>query len=338
MLRFLIKRLIQGIFVIFGVSIMIFVISRIVPGDPARMSLGPRATQEAVNQLRAEMHLDKPIIEQYGYWLSGALKGDLGYSVNTKRPVAQDVKEFLPATLELCFLAALITIVFAIILGLLAARYHDTWVDGLIRIMSYIGIAIPAFVLAVLLLLVFGYLFPVIPTIGRLSNGVNPPSHITGFYLIDSLVTGNFKTFANAFGHLLLPAIALAVGCLFQEARILRSSLTDNMGKEYISVTKGYGLPQKVIMRKYLLKPSFIPVVTVMGLDIASLMGNAFLIEQIFSWPGLSRYGMNAMLTKDLNAISSVIIIIGIIFLIVNIIVDLVIAALDPRIRLGGNS
>lgn len=336
MLRYLIKRLFQGIFVIVGISIFIFILSRIVPGDPARMALGPRATEASVQQLREEMHLDKSVPEQYKYWATGVLHGDFGNSVNTKRPVIEDVKEFLPATIELVLYSGFLLVVVSVILGLLAARYKDTWVDGTIRFIAYIGIAIPAFVLAIILLLVFGLKWQFIPVLGRLSPEIIPPAIVTGSMLIDSLIAGNFAAVGNALQHLLLPSIALSLGGLMQESRLLRSSLSENMGKEYISVAKGYGIPFNVIMKKYLLKPSFIPVVSVMGLDLAALMGNAFLVEQIYNWPGLSRYGLNAMLTKDLNAISAVILIIGILFLGINIIVDLIIAALDPRIRLGG--
>lgn len=336
LLKYLLKRLVQGIFVLIGISILIFIISRIVPGDPARMALGPSAPQEVVDKLREEMHLNESIPVQYVYWFKGVLSGDFGKSLNTKRPVLKDVLEFLPATLELAFFAGLIFIVFSIILGLLAARYRDTWVDGSVRVLSYAGIALPSFVVAVLLILVFGYTWKVIPVLGRLSNGYHVP-YITGMVVVDSLITGNLSATGDAIKHLLLPAFALSVGPLFQEARILRSSLTDNMNKEYISVVTGYGIPKSVIMRRHLLKPSFIPVISVMGLDFASLLANAFLVEKIFNWPGISKYGINAMLSKDLNAISAVIVIIGLIFLLVNILVDLIIASLDPRIRLGGN-
>jgi len=338
MLSFIGKRLFQGLFVIIGISILIFVLSRIVPGDPARMALGPSAPQFAVDALRRQMYLDKPLPVQYYNWVTGVVRGDFGWSINTKRPVADDVKELLPATLELVLVSGALIIVFSIVLGLLAARNRDSWADGLIRVFSYMGIAIPSFVLAVLLLLLFGYIWPIVPALGRQSSGIVPPNRITGLLVIDGLITGNFAAAYDALRHVLLPAIALAVGPMFQEARILRSSLTDNMGKEYISVFTGYGLPSSLVMRKYLLKPSFIPVVSVMGLDFAALMGNAFLVEKIFNWPGLSRYGINAMLNKDLNAISAVIIIIGAIFLVVNIVVDLIIAFLDPRIRLGGHT
>ncbi len=317
---------------------MLFIIARIIPGDPARMSLGPRAPQFAVDELRKEMHLDKSLPVQYLYWIKGVLQGDFGKSINTKRPVSTDIKEFLPATLELVLFSGIFLIILSILLGLLAAKYRDTLVDNMIRGLSYIGIAIPAFALAILLLLLFGYVWQVIPVLGRLSSGVAAPIHITGLFAFDSLITGNFTTFFDTLGHLILPALALATGPLFQEARLLRASLVDNMGKEYISVATGYGLPSRVIMTRYLLRPSFIPVVPVMGMDLASLMGNAFLVEKIFNWPGISRYGMNALLNKDLNAISAVFLVFGAIFLLVNIIVDIIVASLDPRIRLGAKS
>jgi peptide/nickel transport system permease protein len=334
---FLLRRLLLSIFVLIGISILIFVIARIVPGDPARMALGPRAPQEVVDRLRKEMYLDKSIPEQYFYWIKGVLQGDFGKSLVTKRNVADDVRDFLPATLELAFLSAIFMVVFAIVLGVLAARYRDTWVDTLIRTLSYFGVAIPAFVVAVLFLLLFGYYWPVLPVIGRISTtGVVPPPTITGFMGLDSLFTGNFPAFWDSLKHLILPALALALGSIFQEARITRSAMVDNMNKDFLAAERGYGIPERVVMFKYLLKPSLIPTVSVMGLDIASLMSNAFLVELIFNWPGISRYGINAMLSKDLNAISAVIVVFGLIFVVVNIIVDLIVAFLDPRIRLGG--
>ena len=336
-MRFVLKRLFQGIFVLVGVSILIFVISRVVPGDPARLALGPRATNEAVEALSREMYLDQPLPKQYLFWISGVLRGDFGKSLTTMRPVTTDVKEFFPATIELVLFSGCILVVLSILLGLLSTRYQDTWVDGLIRLLSYAGIAIPSFVVATILLLIFGSYWKVIPVLGRLSYGVTAPPATTDMILVDSLLAGNPGAFADGFLHLLLPAISLALIGSMQGARILRSSLIDNRSKEYISVLRGYGVPENVITGKYLLKPSLIPVVTIIGLSLAQLLGNAFLVEKIFNWPGLSSYGVNCMMTKDLNAISAVILIIGFLFLIVNIIVDFVLAALDPRIRLGGD-
>jgi peptide/nickel transport system permease protein len=333
---FILRRLLLSIFVLIGISILIFVIARVVPGDPARLALGPNAPQESVNTLREAMHLDKSLPVQYFYWVKGIVHGDFGKSLVSKRNVADDIKEYLPATLELALLSAIFMVVLAIVLGVVAARYRDSWVDTVIRISSYFGVAIPAFVLATVFLLVFGYYWPVLPVIGRISASIASPPRITSFILLDSLLSGNIPAFWDSLKHLLAPALALALGTAFQEARITRSAMVDNMNKDFLAAERGYGIPERVVMFKYLLKPSLIPTVSVMGLDIASLMSNAFLVELIFNWPGLSRYAIIAMLNKDLNAISASILIFGLVFVLVNIVVDLIVSFLDPRIRLGG--
>lgn len=332
--RFLVKRLILSVFVMFGLSVIIFVIARIVPGDPARMALGSSAPDFALEQYREEMHLNDPIPLQYAYWASGVVHGDFGKSISTNREVLVDIAQFLPATLELMLYSSIIMIVFSIILGCICARYKDRLFDSIIRALSYVGVAIPSFVLAVLFILLFQNKSSIIPVIGRISSGLNPPTHITGMYTIDSLLSLDFYLFKDSLLHIIPAAFALAAGALFQEARIVRTSMTDNMQKEYLNSMRGYGVPRSLIFRKYLLKPSLIPAVSVMGLDIAALMGNAFLVETIFSWPGLSRYGINAMMSNDLNAIVGTVLVCGLFFIITNIVVDVIVAYLDPRIRL----
>jgi len=333
--KFLVKRLLFSAFVLLGLSILIFLISRVLPGDPVRMALGPRAPEWAVQQLREQMHLDKPLPVQYYYWLSGALRGDLGQSLFTRRAVIDDIKEFLPATMELALFAGLIMAVFGILFGAIAGRYSNTWIDNVVRIFSYIGVVTPSFVFAILFLLLFGYLLGWFPTAGRLSPWIQPPPVITGMVTLDSLITGNWAALGDALWHMVLPAVALALGGMAQEARITRATISDNLKKDYIASAKGFGVPERLVMLKYLLKPSLIPTVSILGLDFASLLGNAFLVELIFNWPGFSRYGINAMLRKDLNAIAAVVMVLGVVFVTVNILVDLVVAWLDPRIRLG---
>jgi len=333
--RFLIKRLVLSVFVLLGLSILIFTISRVLPGDPVRMALGSRAPEWAVENMRREMHLDEPLYKQYVFWLSGAVQGDLGTSLVTRRAVSTDVAEFLPATLELALFAAVIMAVFGVLFGAIAGRFRNTWVDNVIRIFSYIGVVTPSFVFAILFVLLFGYLLRIFPTIGRLSPWILRPPTVTGLMTIDALISGNFAALGDAIHHMILPALSLSLGSLAQQARLARSSISDNLGKDYILSAKGFGIPGRVVMFKYLLKPSLIPTVSIMGLDFAGIVANAFLVELIFNWPGFSRYGINAMLNKDLNAIAAVVMILGLIFIIVNIIVDLVVAWLDPRIRLG---
>jgi len=313
---------------------LIFAISRIMPGDPARLALGARAPDEVVQQWRDWMHLDDPIHVQYYYWIRDALHGKLGQSLWTRRDVSIDIRTFLPATMELVLFSGIIMTVFGIVLGAISARYKNTWVDNVVRMGSYFGVATPAFVIAILLMLLFGYLLRILPTMGRLDAVFTTPPVRTGLLTIDALLAGDFAACWNAITHLIMPAIALALGGMAQEARITRSSMADNMLKDYIAVERSLKIPARVINLKYLLKPSLIPTVSILGLDFAALLSNAFLVELIFGWPGLSRYGVEAMVRKDINAVTGVVLIMGVLFITVNILVDIIVGYLDPRIRL----
>jgi peptide/nickel transport system permease protein len=336
---FILRRLALSVFVLFGLSIMIFVIARIIPGDPARMALGPRAPVEVVERLTEQMHLDRPIPEQYVLWLWGVVHGDLGESLVTRRPVAQDIREYFPATFELVAVTAILIAVLGITLGVLSAMYSDTWFDNLVRVISYLGIVTPAFAWAVIFMLIFGFVWRVFPTIGRLSERMTPPPWITGIMTVDSLLAGRLDAFWDALKHLVLPAAALSMGPMSQAARITRSSMAENQNKDYIGSMIAYGVPARVVTTRYLLKPSLIPTITVMALDIAATFGMAFLVELIFSYPGISRYGIETMLNKDVNAIVGVVLVLGLVFVLINIVVDVLVAYLDPRIRLlGGRS
>ena len=331
---FILRRLALSVFVLFGLSIVIFIIARIVPGDPARMALGPRAPVDVVERLSKQMHLDRPIPEQYALWVWGVLHGDMGDSLLTRRAVVQDISEFFPATFELVLMTAIFIIVIGLSLGVLSARYANTWFDNVVRVFSYLGIVTPGFAWAVIFMLIFGFVWKVFPTVGRLSEGLTAPHVITGLMTVDSLLAGRFDLFLNALSHLILPAAALAMGPMSQAARITRSSMAENQSKDYISSMVAYGVPERVVTRKYLLKPSLIPTTTVMALDIAATFGVAFLVELVFNYPGLSRYGIQAMLNKDVNAIVGVVMVLGVVFVTLNIVVDVLVAYLDPRIRL----
>lgn len=332
---FFAKRLVHSVFVLLGLSIIIFFIARIMPGDPVRLAVGARAPQWVVDNMREQMHLNEPLYIQYGFWLRDALQGDFGISLVTRREVAEDIKEFFPATLEVALYSLVISVTGALCFGTISARYKDRWIDNVIRVFSYLGIVTPSFVFAIIFLLIFAYVLDWLPAIGRLSNGVMLPARVTGMVTIDALLIGDFDVFWDAFKHIIMPALSLAMGSMAQEARITRSSMADNLTKDYIASARALGVSEGLIMRRFLLKPSLIPTVSILGLDFAAGLGNAFLVELIFNWPGLSRYGMNAMLSKDLNAISAVILTFGVVFIVVNICVDIVVAQLDPRIRLS---
>lgn len=337
-LKFVTKRLLYAAFGLFGLSVFIFVVSRILPGDPARIALGPRAPQWAVEKLREQLHLNDPIPKQYGIWLANALHGDFGESLYTRRPVMEDIKEFLPATAQLVLLAALIQASFGILLGIIAGRRRNTWIDNLTRVFAYLGVATPAFAIGILLLLLFGFLLNLLPTTGQLTAGVQRPPVITNMILFDSLIAGNFAAFFDNLKHMILPAISICLAGMAQLARITRVTVGENLRKEYIFASRGYGVPEWRIALKYLLKPSLIPPVSLLGMQIGALFSNAFLVELVFNWPGFSRYGVNVMLRKDLNAIAAVALLMGAIYITMNLLVDFGVGALDPRVRLGEKS
>ena len=336
--KFIINRVLWSVFVLVGLSMLIFFIARIIPGDPAILALGSTASEQALDLYREENHLNESIPVQYFYWLKDAVKGDLGDSAQTKRPVSQDIAEYLPATLELIFFAAIFEIFFGIMFGVLSARRSGGVIDNTVRVTSYLGIATPSFVWAILFMLLFCYVLHLLPTIGRLSSTLATPQHITGFYILDSLLTGNAVAAWDTFKHLIMPSVALSLAGIAQSARITRTSMLDNMSKDFVGAEISAGIPMRRVLMSYVLRPSATPTVAIISLDIAAMLGNAFLVEQIFSYPGISKYGMSSILTKDLNSIVGVVMIIGITFLLVNIVVDIIAAYLDPRIRLQGGA
>jgi peptide/nickel transport system permease protein len=334
LLPFVLRRIFQSVFVLLGLSMVIFIIARVMPGDPARVAVGARAPDWVVDNLREQMHLNDPLTVQYGFWLRDALQGDFGISLVTRRGVAEDIREFFPASLELALFSLIITASLGIGLGTLSAWHNDKLVDNIVRVFSYMGVVTPSFVWAILFILLFGLVLDLLPTLGRLSEGIARPPPVTRFMTIDTLLAGDIEAFLDALKHLVLPGFALAMGSMAQEARITRATMSDNLTKDYIAAERALGIPERIVMGRFLLKPSLIPTVSILGLDFAGGLSNAFLVELIFVWPGISRYGMNAILRKDLNAISGVILMLGVVFIVVNILVDLIVAQLDPRIRL----
>ncbi|WP_244512683.1 ABC transporter permease [Ensifer sp. LC163] len=313
---------------------LIFAIARVIPGDPARIALGPNATAEAIAALRDRLHLDQSFLTQYGYFLADLVRGDLGTSLYTNRPVTSDIAQFLPATLELVIIAGLMMVAFGLPLGILSARHRGTFIDHAIRMVTLLGVSAPGFVWAVILMLVFAYFLPLFPIAGRISDSFTIPP-VSGFLLIDTLLAGNIRAFGNAAWHIVLPAFALALSGIGQAARLVRSNMVETYDKPYIEMAQSYGFAEKRIARRYAFRPSLIPSLTIIGLDFAAMLGNAFLVEAVFAWPGLSRYGVAVILRKDLNAIVGTVLIMSALFLIVNIVVDLLVSIINPRIRLS---
>jgi peptide/nickel transport system permease protein len=336
--RVLSARIAVSALVMFGVSILIFTIARLVPGDPARIALGPNASVEQVEAVREARHLNDSIPTQYGYFLRDLAQGDLGNSLFTRRPVTTDIAAYLPATLELVFVAGTLMILIGLPLGRTAARSQGRWQDHSVRLISVIAVCTPAFVWGVILQLVFAYFWPIFPLEGRLSSGLAPPPGITGFYTLDALFAGEPGIFLDALYHLVLPATALALAGIGQTARLTRSSMIETYRRPYIDMARAYGFPERRIAGRYAFRPALIPTLTILGLDFAAMLANAFLVERVFVWPGLSRYGVEVILRKDLDAIVGTVLIIAAMFLITNIIVDVLVSLINPRIRLASPS
>ncbi len=333
---FIVRRMLWSLVVLFGLSIVIFSIARIVPGDPARIALGPLAAQEQVDALREDMGLDAPLPVQYVRYATGLLQGDLGRALLTQRKVNDDVRQTLPATLELVTFTLLLAILIGLPLGTLAGRYKDSWFDNVGRLVSLLGVVTPSFFIALLLQLLVGYVFRVLPITGRLDPSINFTPELTGFLTLDALLAGRLDVWWDAVQHLILPSIALAAATIGQIARLTRSSMIDVARKDYIEAARAFGIPNRVTTFTYMLRPSFIPTLTVLGLEFASLLGNAFIVEMVFGWPGMASYGVRAILQNDFNAVMGVVMVTGVFFVVVNLIVDVALGYVDPRIRIRG--
>lgn len=334
--NYLIRRFLQIIPVLFGLSVLIFTLARVVPGDPARMALGPRASEEAVQQLRDEMGLDEPIYVQYIQYLGGVFDGEMGRSLTTGRDVTADLVLYFPATLELVIVAMTIALVFGVPLGVIAARNKDQLEDNASRGLAFVGVSLPVFWAAILLQFFFAFHLGLLPSTGRI--GDVEYTRITGLLLLDSVITLNFEAFVSAAAHIALPAIALSLAPLADITRMTRSSFIEEYNKEYVEGLRTHSIPEMLLVYKYVLKRSSTSTLTIAGLDFGFLIGGAFLVEIVFSYPGMARYGARAMLESDINAVVGVTLVIGLVFLLANFVVDILYGLLDPRARAGGDA
>lgn len=322
-----------------GLSVLIFVISRVLPGNPARMALGAMASEEQVAELAAEMGLNKPLPLQYVEYMRRLLVGDLGRSLQTKNAVAHDLVMKFPATLELITLAFTFMVVFGIPLGVIAAKNHGGILDNVTRFFAFSTVSVPSFFVGIVFQLVFGYFLNWFPITGRLSSAYSGEVvRTTGFMLVDTLLSGSLAAHVDAWAHILLPALALSFSGMGQIIRITRSSMIDIEGQDYIEAMRGYGMPTWMITNKYTLKNAFVPTLTILGLQYAWLLSGAFIIEIVYSWPGLAKYGVQSVLTSDVNAVVGVTMLVGVVFVVVNFAVDLLTSYIDPRVGLAGDS
>lgn len=333
MLSYIARRLILIVVVLVGLSILTFAITRLIPADPVRMAAGPRASEEAVERLREQYGYDKPVIEQYFHYINDVLHGDLGRSVVKRHDVGPQLRRFFPATLELVLSALLIAVIFGIPLGLISAVYRDRWPDQIARILSLGGVSLPSFWLAIILQIKIAFVVGWIPVSGRYSRLASPPDEITGLYTVDALLTLDFDALQMALKYILLPALCLSFGALATVARTVRADALEVLATDYIRTARAIGIPESALILKYTLKNASLNTLTQVGLFFGYTITGSVLVENIFSWPGIGHYAVDAALTKDYVPLMGVTLVVGLAIVLVNLVTDMLYAILDPRIR-----
>jgi peptide/nickel transport system permease protein len=331
-LRFVLRRLLYAIPSLFGLLIVTFLLIGVVPADPAAALAGDNATPQQIAAIRHQYGFDRPIAEQLVLYLGQVLQFDFGESQYSHRAVGLDLRQRLPATLELTFAALLLATALGIPLGVIAAVYHNHWPDFLLRILSVTGIAVAAFWFAITLQLVFAMDLEWQPLRGELSSGLVPPPVLTGSLLLDALFAGRWEVFADAFRHLVLPAVTLSVGALATITRFTRAGVLETLQKDFVLYERAVGYPRRRLIWIYVLRNSVIAAVTQIGLLFGALIGGAVVVESIFDWPGVGNYLVHAILTADYKVMLAATLLIGVVYTIVNILTDLVHGWLDPRL------
>jgi peptide/nickel transport system permease protein len=333
MWAYLVRRLLLASIAIFGVLVIVFVLSHVIPGDPVVAILGGQAREEVINEVRSRWGLDRPLYEQFFRFVGRLARGDLGMSLATNRPVAVDLKAFFPATIELATTAIVIGAGAGLAVGIVSAVAHGKWVDHVVRFLSLIGLSMPVFWLGLVLLLLLYARLGWLPGPGQLDIFVSRPPAVTGLLTVDALLARDFMALRNALGHLILPAVVLGSHALVGIARITRASMLEVLGQDYVKVARAKGLAERTVILRHALKNALLPIITVIGIYYGGLLEGAVLTETVFAWPGLGRYATSAMLSQDFAAIMGVTLLIALIFSLANLIVDLAYGLLNPKIR-----
>jgi peptide/nickel transport system permease protein len=333
MTRLIVRRLVFMVFVLWGVTLITFFLSRVAPGDPARLIAGPHANADAIANIRKLYGLDKPVWVQYVRYMGDLLRGNLGQSFVTRRSVRTDLTTFLPATVELAFYALVVGSVVGVVVGTVAAVRRGSAVDTGARFVAIGSLSMPAFWLAMLFQLVFYSRLGWLPFGGRLHTGATPPPHVTGLITVDALLTGRIGTFFEALKYLVLPVTTLALAEVGLMTRIVRTSLLEELDQEYVRTARAKGVRGSAVLVRHALRNALLPAVTVLGLEFGLLAGGVFLVETIFAWPGLGRYAFDAIRASDYNATMGVTLVVALIYVGINLVVDVVYLYLDPRIR-----
>jgi peptide/nickel transport system permease protein len=335
--RYVARRAALAALVVVGVVILTFVIARVVPGDPAASWAGPHASRHEISMVRHQLGLDLPVVEQIGKYFAGVVRGDWGTSIHTHQPVLSDIADKAPPSIELVIAALIFSLIMGIPLGLVSARWNGRAPDWLVRVGAVLGVSMPAFWLALILQLVFFQRLHLLPVAGQYDPNLDythPLTQYTHMVVVDALITGNWAVLGSALSHLVLPSLVIAAYPLAVITRMVRASVLDTLGEDHVRMVRALGFSERSVFGRFAMKLAWNPVVAVLALVFAYSLVNTFLVEAIFDWPGLGSYAADSITSLDTPAIVGITLFVAVVYVVANLVVDLVQAALDPRIRL----
>ena len=333
MMRVIGTRLLAALPNLVGVVIITFILTRALPGDPAAYFAGGAATQEAVDQVRAQLGLDRPLLEQFWHYVQALARGDLGLSLTTGQPVLQELLQRLPASLEMVLLALVLACAVALPLGVLAATRPGSWIDQVCRLVTTAGVSLPTFFTGLLLAYVFYFLLGWAPSpLGRLDPMFSPPAQVTGFYLVDAALAGDPALWWASFTQLILPVLTMAIFVLAPIARMTRASMLSVLSADFVRTARASGLSATTVLVRYALRNALLPVVTTLGMVFGFMLGSSVIVEKVFGWPGVGSYAIDALTASDYAPVQGFVLAMGILFVLLNLLVDLLYGLIDPRV------
>lgn len=337
MIRMILKRLLGALPNILGVVVVTFLMTRALPGDPAAYFAGPAATTEAIEQVRKSLGLDQSLAHQFGYYLRDLARGDFGQSLSTGQPVLTELRQRLPASLELTLCGLVFALVFAIPLGILAATRPGSWVDHLCRVLATAGVSLPTFFTGLLLAYMFYFLLGIAPSpLGRLDVSFSPPPTITGLYLLDSLLARDGELFVASAKQLILPSVTLGLFVMAPLMRMTRASMLGVLSSDFIRTARASGLPRSQVLYGYAFRNALLPVVTTLGMVFSFLLGSNVLVEKVFAWPGIGSYVIEALVASDYSPVQGFVLTMALLYVALNLAIDVLYGVIDPRVGIEG--
>ncbi len=337
MLTLIVKRLLLALPTLAGVVVVAFALTRLLPGDPAAYFAGNAASTEAVEQIRAKLGLDQPLPVQFGRYVRDLARGDWGESLTTGQPVATEILQRLPASLELTLIALALSMAASIPLGVLAATRPGSWIDQLCRLVTTAGVSLPVFFTGLLLSFVFYFLLGWAPSpIGRIDPYTSPPAHVTGFYLVDSVLAGDAAALRSSAGQLAMPAVTMALFVMAPIARMTRASMLGVLGSDFVRTARAMGLSRTTVLYRYAFRNAFLPILTTIGMVFSFMLGANVLVEKVFAWPGIGSFAIEALIASDYAPVQGFVLTMAVLYVALNLAIDLLYLLVDPRVSVEG--